>query len=92
MTLLAFSVELARPMWLLVLLAAPVFVWLTLRTASGNLRATAVHAIADRRHADATDPLRELLSRDLDLEGNSARMGDQKCAGAKNPFIYYGIR
>ncbi len=37
-------------------------------TASGNLRATAVHAIADRRYANATEPLRELLSRDVDLE------------------------
>ncbi len=39
MTTLALSFELARPLWLLVLAAAPLFVWLTLRTASGRLHA-----------------------------------------------------
>ena len=37
--LIAFALELARPLWLLVLLISPLFIWLTLRTASGGLRA-----------------------------------------------------
>ena len=48
MTLLALSFELARPIWLLVLLAGPVFVWLTLRTAAGTLRAGDKAALAAR--------------------------------------------
>ncbi len=39
MTTLAFALELARPLWLLLLLVAPVFVWLTLRGGRGGARA-----------------------------------------------------
>lgn len=48
MTLVAVAFELARPLWLLVLLAAPLFVWLTVRTAAGRLRAGDTAALAAR--------------------------------------------
>ena len=39
MTTIALSFDLARPSWLLVLLLAPLFIWLSMRTSSGVLRA-----------------------------------------------------
>ncbi len=46
--LLALSFELARPIWLLVLLTVPVFAWMTWRTARGRPRAGDLVALGAR--------------------------------------------